>query len=159
MLTPAISPDAAFITTQMLKDVMVYGTAKGLKSFSQSYPSAGKTGTTDDYRDAWFVGYTPQLVTAVWAGYDKPRPGGKGFTGGAVAAPVWDRFMRKAVTVRPSADFIRPETVVSVSIDPASGLLASDDCPDRFEEFFIAGSEPEEYCSRHSGADILPDSN
>ncbi|MEI6213855.1 MAG: PBP1A family penicillin-binding protein [Desulfuromonadales bacterium] len=159
VLTPAISPDAAFITTQMLKDVMVYGTAKGLKSFSQSYPSAGKTGTTDDYRDAWFVGYTPQLVTAVWAGYDKPRPGGKGFTGGAVAAPVWDRFMRKAVTVRPSADFIRPETVVSVSIDPASGLLASDDCPDRFEEFFIAGSEPEEYCSRHSGADILPDSN
>ncbi|HCE69333.1 MAG: penicillin-binding protein [Geobacteraceae bacterium GWC2_55_20] len=145
---PAISPAAAFVTTQMLKDVMSYGTAKNLKKFSRSRPSAGKTGTTDNYRDAWFVGYTPQLITGVWVGYDKPRPGGKGFTGGAAAAPIWERFMRKALASKPAVDFQRPDTVVSVSIDPVSGKLASPDCPDSREEFYIAGTEPVEYCHK-----------
>ncbi|MDO9309784.1 MAG: PBP1A family penicillin-binding protein, partial [Deltaproteobacteria bacterium] len=153
---PAISPATAFVTTQMLKDVMSYGTAKNLKKFSRARPSAGKTGTTDDYRDAWFVGYTPQLITGVWVGYDKPRPGGKGFTGGAAAAPIWERFMRKALASKPAIDFPRPDTVVSVSIDPVSGKLASPDCPDSREEFYIAGTEPFEYCQK-PGADEQPD--
>jgi len=163
---PAISPAAAFVTTQMLKDVMSYGTAKNLKKFSRAHPSAGKTGTTDDYRDAWFVGYTPQVITGVWVGYDKPRPGGRGFTGGAVAAPIWEQFMRKAVASRAVVDFPRPDTVVSVSIDPVSGKLASPDCPDSREEFYIAGTEPVEYCHK-PGVDeqtdindvLLPDPN
>ena len=144
--TPVLAPATAFVTTQMLKDVMTYGTAKGLRKFSLAHPSAGKTGTTDDYRDAWFIGYTPQIVTGVWVGYDKPRPGGKGFTGGAVAAPIWERFMRKAVAGRPVVDFTRPDTVVSVAIDPEAGCLAQGNNPDRQDEFFIAGSEPTEYC-------------
>src|SRR6185369_2921473 len=77
---PVLSPATAFVTTQMLKDVMTYGTAKNLKKFSQGRPAAGKTGTTDDYRDAWFIGYTPRMITGIWMGHDKPRPGGKGFT-------------------------------------------------------------------------------
>ncbi|MFH1029005.1 MAG: penicillin-binding transpeptidase domain-containing protein, partial [Pseudomonadota bacterium] len=166
VVQPAISPAAAFVTTQMLKDVMSYGTAKNLKKFSRAHPSAGKTGTTDDYRDAWFVGYTPQLITGVWVGYDKPRPGGKGFTGGAVAAPIWEQFMRKALASKPAVDFPRPDTVVSVSIDPVSGKLASPDCPDSREEFYIAGTEPVEYCNKPGGVEqtdindvLLPDPN
>lgn len=151
VITPVLSPDTAYVTTHMLKDVLTYGTAKGLRKFSQSRPSAGKTGTTDDYRDAWFVGYTPQLITGVWLGYDKPRPGGKGFTGGAVAAPIWEGFMRKAAATRPAIDFPRPETVVSVSIDPATGYLATEGCPAKRDEVYIAGTEPSEYCPKHGG--------
>ncbi len=150
-VTPVLAPATAFVTTQMLKDVMIYGTAKGLKKFSQERPSAGKTGTTDDYRDAWFIGYTPQVITGVWVGYDKPRPGGKGFTGGAVAAPIWGRFMRPALAARPAVDFPKPETVVSVSIDPATGFLATTDCPATRDEFYIAGTQPTEYCPKHGG--------
>lgn len=155
-VTPVLSPATAFITTQILKDVLTYGTAKSLKKFSQAHPSAGKTGTTDDYRDAWFVGYTPRVITGIWAGYDKPRPVGKGFTGGAVAAPIWERFMRKAVASKPAADFPRPDTIVSVSIDPATGYLATGECPVKSDEFYIAGTEPAGYCPKHGGDEVRP---
>jgi membrane carboxypeptidase/penicillin-binding protein len=149
--TPVLPPADSYVTTQMLKDVMTYGTAKSLRKFSQERPSAGKTGTTDDYRDAWFIGYTPQVITGVWVGYDKPRPGGKGFTGGAVAAPIWEKFMRKAMVSKPVVDFTRPDNVVSVAIDPATGFLATADCPGARDEFYTAGTEPTEYCPRHGG--------
>ncbi len=155
-VTPALSPAVAYVTTQMLKDVMTYGTAKSLKKFSQKYPSAGKTGTTDDYRDAWFVGYTPQVITGVWVGYDKPKPGGKGFTGGGVAAPIWEKFMRKVVTSKPAVDFSRPDSVVTVSIDSATGYLATPDCPESRDEFYVAGTEPTEYCPKHGGVLSTP---
>jgi 1A family penicillin-binding protein len=150
-LTPVLDPAAAFVTTQMLKDVLVYGTAKSLRPFSEEHPSAGKTGTTDAYMDAWFVGYTPSLITGVWVGYDQPRSLGRGFTGGAVAAPIWERFMTKAVAARPVVDFPKPETVVTASIDPASGLLATEGCPKRLEEYYTAGTEPTGYCPLHGG--------
>ncbi|MFZ2949406.1 MAG: PBP1A family penicillin-binding protein, partial [Desulfuromonadaceae bacterium] len=156
VMVPIISPEVAYVTTQMLKDVMTYGTAKSLRKFSQTHPSAGKTGTTDDGRDAWFVGYTPQIITGVWVGYDKPRPGGKGFTGGAVAAPVWERFMRKAAAAKPVTDFPRPDAVVSVTVDPATGYLATENCPKKREEYYIAGTEPDEYCPVHGGGDAKP---
>ncbi len=155
-LTPVLSPAAAFLTTRMLKDVMVYGTAKSLESFSRKHPSAGKTGTTDDYRDAWFVGYTPRLVTGVWVGYDKPRPGGRGFTGGTVSAPIWERFMRSVPAVKSVADFTKPDTVVSVQVDPTTGFLATPDCPATREEYFIEGTEPTRYCPEHGGDAIPP---
>ena len=140
--TEALSPGAAYIVTQMLKDVLTYGTAKGLKPFSHRHPAAGKTGTTSDYRDAWFIGYTPQLLTGIWVGHDLPRPGGKGFTGGAAAAPLWQQFMGRALPGNTAEDFPRPDSVVSVSIDPASGALAADDMPGKRDEFFIIGTEP-----------------
>ena len=150
---PVLDPAPAYIITQMLKDVLTYGTAKGLRKFSQAHPSAGKTGTTDDYRDAWFVGYTPQVITGVWVGYDKPRPGGKGFTGGAIAAPIWERFMRKAVESRPVVDFTRPDTVVSVSIDPTTGCPATADSLQKRDEFYITGTEPGAECTESNGDD------
>ncbi len=153
VITPVVSPAVAYVTTQMLKDVLTYGTAKSLKKFSQLHPSAGKTGTTDDGRDAWFVGYTPNVIIGVWVGYDKPRPGGKSFTGGAIAAPIWERFMRKTVAVKPVVDFPMPDTVVSVSIDPATGYLATENCPVKRDEFYIVGTEPSEYCPKHGGDD------
>jgi 1A family penicillin-binding protein len=155
-VNPVLSPATAYVTTQMLKDVMLYGTAKSLEKFSSVHPSAGKTGTTDDYRDAWFVGYTPHLITGVWVGYDKPRPGGKGFTGGAVSAPIWGRFMRSALAAGPNDDFPRPDTVVSVSIDPSTGYLATPGCPVTRDEFYLAGTEPTEYCPVHGGAASMP---
>lgn len=156
VVASVLSPATAFVTTQMLKDVLNYGTAKSLKKFSQSYPSAGKTGTTDDYRDAWFVGYTPQIITGIWLGYDKPRSVGKGFTGGAAAAPIWEKFMRKAMASKPVVDFVQPNSVVSVSIDPVTGYLATSECPEKQEEFYIAGTEPTESCPKHPGTDAGP---
>ena len=155
-VSPVMSPATAFITTSMLRDVMVYGTAKSLNKFSQGRPAAGKTGTTDDYRDAWFIGYTPQLITGIWVGYDKPRPGGKGFTGGVVAAPVWERFMRTALASKPAADFPVPDTVVSVSIDPTTGFLARSGCPEKRDEFYVVGTEPTEPCPEHEGDPLTP---
>jgi len=152
-VTQVLSPATAYVTTQMLKDVMLYGTARSLEKFSWEHPSAGKTGTTDDYRDAWFIGYTPKLITGVWVGHDKPKPGGSGFTGGAVSAPIWGRFMRSVQAAEKNADFPKPDTVVSVSIDPANGYLATADCPVNRPEFYIAGTEPSEYCPEH-GADV-----
>ena len=150
-VAPVLAPATAYVTTQMLKDVLDYGTAKGLRKFSQQRPAAGKTGTTDDYRDAWFIGYTPQLITGVWVGYDKPKPGGKGFTGGAVSAPIWERFMRAASAGKPAVDFPKPDGVVSVTIDPTTGELATPECPTSREEFYLAGTEPTKYCSKHGG--------
>lgn len=154
IITPAISPAAAFVTTQMLKDVLTYGTAKSLKKFSQTRPAAGKTGTTNDYRDAWFIGYTPRMVTGIWVGYDKPKPGGRGFTGGAVAAPIWERFMRPALKAQPTIDFPMPETVVSVAIDPATGCLATADSQEKRDEYYIVGTEPGEDCSKNGAEPV-----
>lgn len=155
-VTPVLSPATAFVITRMLKDVMVYGTAKSLKAFNKERPSAGKTGTTDDYRDAWFIGYTPQVLTGIWVGYDKPRPGGKGFTGGSVCAPLWERFMRPALAGRPVVDFAKPDTVVSVSIDPTTGGLANPECPVKQDEVYVAGTQPTVYCPKHGGAPSNP---
>jgi 1A family penicillin-binding protein len=155
VLKPALSPATAFVTTQMLRDVLTYGTAKSLNSFSQERPSAGKTGTTDDYRDAWFIGYTPQLITGVWAGYDKPRPGGRGFTGGAICAPIWGRFMRSALAEKPIIAFSRPDNVVSVVINPKTGCLAGPGDSGGREEFYLAGTQPIEYCNK-VGEDFKP---
>jgi membrane carboxypeptidase/penicillin-binding protein len=153
---PVLSPAVAFVTTQMLKDVMVYGTAKSLRKFSMVRPCAGKTGTTSDYRDAWFIGYTPHLLTGVWVGYDKPRPGGKGFTGGAIAAPIWGRFMREALAGRPVNNFPQPANVVTVSIDPETGCASTEDSPDKLDEFFIEGTEPTELCAEYGGKLLEP---
>lgn len=155
-VTPAIPADVAFITTSMLQDVLSYGTAKGLKKFSLERPAAGKTGTTDDYRDAWFIGYTPQIVTGVWVGHDMPRPGSRGFTGGAVAAPIWERFMRTALASRPVADFPQPENVIRVIIDPETGETANTGCSQKMAEFFTKSTVPASNCHLHGGEPLQP---
>ncbi len=148
-LAPVLNPSIAFVTTRIMKDVMTEGTAKTLKNFALKRPAAGKTGTTDDYRDAWFIGYTPQVIAGVWVGYDKPKPVGPGFTGGAICAPIWERFMRGALAGKPVVDFIKPDDVVSVLIDPTTNELATPQCPDRREEFYVKGTEPIKTCAKH----------
>ena len=155
-VNPVLSPAIAYVTTSMLKDVLIYGTAKSLHGFSRERPSAGKTGTTDDYRDAWFIGYTPQMITGVWAGYDKPTPMGRGFTGGAICAPIWGRFMRSALVDKPAVDFQKPDSVISVQIDPATGDVATPDCPKKREEFYVVGTQPTVYCPNHGKPDLAP---
>jgi 1A family penicillin-binding protein len=112
VLSPVLAPELAYAITRMLQDVLVTGTAKALKGFSELHPSAGKTGTTDDTQDAWFVGYTPRLLTGVWVGHDRPRPEGRGFTGAAIAAPIWERFMGRVLPEGLSEDFRLPEPAV-----------------------------------------------
>ena len=155
-VTPVLSPATAFVTTRMLQDVMTYGTARSLNKFAHERPSAGKTGTTNDYQDAWFIGYTPQMITGVWVGYDKPKPGGKGFTGGAVAAPIWERFMRPALAGEPAVEFSQPDTVVAVTIDLKTGYLATADCRESQEEFYLVGTQPTAYCPEHGGLPVEP---
>ncbi len=155
--SPVISPAAAFITSNILKDVLTTGTAKRLKKFSLKYPAAGKTGTTSDYKDAWFIGYTTNLVTGVWVGYDQPKSGGRGFTGGAIAAPIWERFMRFALSNKSVPDFTMPDDVISVTIDSATGFLATAKCPVQRNEFFTAGTEPSDYCPKHGDSAPNPE--
>jgi len=155
-ISTVLSPAEAFVTTQMLKDVLTYGTAKTLKSFILKRQAAGKTGTTDNYRDTWFIGYTPQVITGVWVGYDKPQPGGPGFTGGAVCAPIWGRFMRGALAGKPVIAFPKPDTVVTVLIDPTTNELATPLCPVQREEFYMTDNQPTKPCEKHGGPNLEP---
>jgi len=156
VVLPAVSPATGYVITQMLKDVLVYGTGKSIAGFARERPAAGKTGTTDDYRDTWFVGYTPQLLAGVWVGHDRPRSGGRGFTGGAVCAPLWARFMQGALKDKPALEFPRPSDAVSAWIDPQTDALANNHCPRKQEEFYLAGTEPQAHCARHDGEPFSP---
>lgn len=98
----------------------------------------------------------PQIITGVWVGYDKPRPGGPGFTGGAVCAPIWERFMRGALAGKPVVDFPKPDTVVSVLIDPTTNELATPLCPVRREEFYVMDTQPTKPCEKHGGPSLEP---
>jgi penicillin-binding protein 1A len=136
-----ISPAAAYVVTQMLTSVVTQGT--GARARALGRPVAGKTGTTNRSRDAWFVGYTPELVAGVWVGFDDRQPMG-GVEGASGALPIWLRFMRDFVSARhpPPVDFVRPDGVVSARIDPATGLLAQPGQLNAIDEVFLSGTEP-----------------
>jgi penicillin-binding protein 1A len=135
-----ISPQTAFLLTSMLEDVVKYGT--GWKAKELGRPVAGKTGTTNDYRDAWFVGYTPEAVTAVWVGFDDMRSLGPQETGARAASPIWTLFMKNYLTDDPE-DFPVPDGVVPEVIDPATGLLSRDGSG--ITAYFKTGTEPKEF--------------
>ena len=134
------SPEVAYLVTTILQDVIRRGT--GTRAAGLTVPSAGKTGTTDNFMDAWFVGYTPELLAGVWVGYDDPVSLGEGMSGGRVAAPIWLSFMR-AVTRSGAGDFIKPDNVVKYYIDKETGLQVLRDSANAVEEYFIKGTEPE----------------
>jgi penicillin-binding protein 1A len=136
-----ISPETAFLVTSMMEDVVRYGTGWRAKALGR--PVAGKTGTTNEYRDAWFVGYTPDLLAAVWVGFDDMRPLGPQETGARAASPIWVSFM-KNVKSGESQNFPVPEGIVSYPIDPATGLLAKDEAA-AIREFFKEGTEPKQF--------------
>ncbi len=144
--TRTVDAQTAFIVNSLLKSVVKEGTATLAKRLNR--PVAGKTGTTNNYRDAWFVGYTPELITGVWAGGDQYYyPLGEGMSGGVAALPLWYRFMKQAVEDRPPVGFPVPKGIEWVRIDKKTGLLASQYTGPRdvIVECFIKGTEPEKY--------------
>src|SRR4030095_14490249 len=151
---PAVSPTTAFLITSMLQDVVHAGTAAQARQIGFRLPAAGKTGTTNDYRDAWFVGYTPHLVTGVWVGYDQPRTIVRGGYAGEVAVALSARFMMHATRDDKPDSFRPPTGIVGVEIDGASGRLATDDCRRArdsilYTEYFARGTEPIDICPIH----------
>jgi penicillin-binding protein 1A len=134
-----LSPEVAYVATQMLKGTIERGTGIAAKALGR--PAAAKTGTTNDYSNAWFIGFTPQLATGVWVGFDRPRSLGKDETGSRVAVPIWTTFMSSALAGQPAEDFPIPERVVLVPVDLDQG-----DCTRPALMAFVMGTEPAHVC-------------
>jgi penicillin-binding protein 1B len=139
--------DTTFLVTNMMRSVLNEGTAAGARGMGFALDAAGKTGTTNDLRDAWFVGFTPELLTAVWVGFDDNQP--LGLSGSTAALPIWTRFMMASLAGRPSAPFATPGGVSFADIDRDTGKLAQPACPRVAREAFLAGTEPVEPCELH----------
>ena len=135
-----ISRESAAVITDMLRSVIQDGTAQKAKVIQR--PVAGKTGTTNEFKDALFIGFSPSITTGVWVGQDTLTTIGKGETGAKAALPIWIEFMQRALLDRPIQYFDIPDDVVKVSIDPSNGLLASDNAPNAVKALFKKGTEP-----------------
>lgn len=167
----AVRSDTAFLMTSMLQDVIDGGTAWKVRQLGFRLPAAGKTGTTNDYRDAWFVGYTQSLASGVWVGYDAPKPILPGAAYAAdVAVPMWGQFMKVATARDEAEPFRPPRGVVAVQICRLSGKRPSGGCdavPVTLDdgghdersmvttEYFAAGTEPDDHCPLHVGRSLF----
>ncbi|MBI5168818.1 MAG: PBP1A family penicillin-binding protein [Candidatus Eisenbacteria bacterium] len=151
-----LSEGTAATMTSMMQSVMDHGTGYPARARGFTLPAAGKTGTMDNYMDAWFVGYTPGIVCGVWVGYDEKRVIGPGMTGARAALPIWTDFMIGATRGRQVEDFPVPAGTVGRIVCAESGMLATDACPNTTTEMFIEGSEPTEACSTHPGRMLQP---
>jgi penicillin-binding protein 1B len=145
--------DTTFLVTNMMRSVIDEGSAAGARSAGFRLDAAGKTGTTNDLRDAWFIGLTPELLTAVWVGYDDNQP--LGLSGGQAAVPIWTRFMRRALAGRPNQPFEVPDGIAFVDIDKDTGQRATANCPRVYSEAFLVGHEPTESCQTHGNDSLL----
>jgi penicillin-binding protein 1B len=139
--------DTTYLVTDMMRSVLNEGTAAGARGAGFLLDAAGKTGTTNDLRDAWFVGLTPELLAAVWVGFDNNEP--LALTGTQAALPIWTEFMKAALAGRPNVPFEAPEGISAAEIDRDTGKLALPTCPRTYTESFLAGTEPREYCELH----------
>jgi penicillin-binding protein 1B len=139
--------DTTYLVTNMMRSVLNEGTAAAARA-TFTLDAAGKTGTTNDLRDAWFVGFTPELLTVVWVGLDDNQV--LGLSGAQAALPIWTQFMTRALAGHASIPFDIPEGIVFVDIDRDTGKLATPACPRVFHEGFLAGTEPTELCPIHS---------
>jgi 1A family penicillin-binding protein len=144
-----LSPRTAFLMTSMLSDVINYGTAYKARQEGFTYPAAGKTGTTNDYVDAWFVGFTPHLVTGVWVGFDKPRTIIANGFAGELAVPMWARFMKVATAKDKPDTFKMADGLVAVSVCRLSGKLPGPACDRVITDYFARGTAPTETCDEH----------
>ena len=160
----ALSKPTAFLMSTMLADVINSGTAWSARREGFTLPAAGKTGTTNDYRDAWFVGYTPKVVTGVWVGYDTPRTIISNGYAAELAVPIWARYMKMATRGDKPEWFKTPGDITSATICRLSGALATDACRDSvvfddegnetdrsmvYTEYFVRGTEPQTFCPIH----------
>lgn len=154
-----ISPEASFIITSMMQDVIKRGTGKAVISAGVTRPAAGKTGTTNNFRDAWFVGYTPELIASVWLGYDIGTLSlGKGMSGGVVAAPVWGKFIYKALRKEKVKNFsFDLQNLVTAKVCKLSGKIPGPNCRETIEEYFIKGTLDKTVCDDHKSKVISLD--
>lgn len=152
--TPVLSPGVAYLTTSLMQEVVDAGTGSRVRThLSPHIPAAGKTGTTNDAADAWFVGYTADVTAAAWVGFDQRQRISGSAGGGSVAAPVWGRVMASYYENHaPPPYWIPPLDLISVAIDRETGQVAEPGCPEEnvTVEWFIPGTEPREYCRLHS---------
>ena len=161
-LEPAPDPDQlipaedAYLMTDMLRAVVLEGTGWRLRKLAR--PLGGKTGTTNDQADAWFMGFSPEIATGVWVGHDESLFLGWGETGSRAAAPIWVDYMGTALADRPKRDFDTPESIVFTRIDRETGLLATRNSRETVFQAFIAGTEPTETAdTRRTTTDALRD--
>ncbi len=144
----SISAQNAYIVTDMLMGVMQSGGTGSHLAAQVGRTSAGKTGTTQEYRDAWFVGYTPELSCAVWVGYDTPTQS-VGAPGGRISGPIWSQFMNQALTNHPIREFSVPENITRINMCLDSGMIATENCPRSLGGAFVSGTEPQDLCIVH----------
>jgi penicillin-binding protein 2D len=140
-----LDPRVTFVVRDMLRDVVDRGTAMSVRRYlPQAVPAAGKTGTTNDNSDVWFVGLTPELVAGVWLGFDKPKSIARGAAGGGLAAPVWARIMADYYGSRVPREWTLPVGVIPVELDRLTGLPPTDATPQerRYIEYYVEGTEP-----------------
>ena len=139
--------DTTFLVTNMMRSVLNEGTGASARTMGFTLDAAGKTGTTNDLRDAWFVGFTPELLTVVWVGFDDNQP--VGLSGARAALPIWTQFMRTALAGRASVPFTVPGGITFADIDAETGKLSTPTCPKVINEAFLSGTEPTESCELH----------
>jgi penicillin-binding protein 1A len=148
-----MDPEHMWIVTSLLQDVVDRGTAyNAVRAAGFRLPAAGKTGTTNDGTDVWFIGFTPELVTGVWIGFDAPQKIKANSAGGVLAAPAWTAFMSEVYQRRnPPAPWQRPEGLITREVDGTTGFLATEFCPRdvRYWEWFIPDTQPTEFCPVH----------
>jgi penicillin-binding protein 1B len=140
--------DSTFLVLNMMRSVLNEGTGAGARARGFALDAAGKSGTTNDLRDAWFVGFTPELLTVVWVGLDDNQP--LGLSGTQAALPIWTSFMARALAGHADLGFEVPEGITFAEIDRDTGYLATPGCPRVFREAFLAGTEPLQLCMLHS---------
>ena len=137
-----IDPRIAFMTTYVMEDVVESGTGRRVKSIGR--PVAGKTGTTNDIRDAWFVGFSPSLITGVWVGFDQEKSLGRQEVGGRAAAPIWLYFMEKALQGKPVEAFPVPPGINFIKVDHKTGVPTQGSGPGTIFECFLDNAPPPE---------------
>jgi penicillin-binding protein 1B len=145
--TSIARPDTTYLVTNMMRSVLSEGTGAAVRASGFSLDAAGKTGTTNDLRDAWFVGFTPELLTVVWVGLDESQP--LGLSGAQAALPIWITFMSRALAGHADQAFEVPPNVNVVDIDRDTGLVATPGCLRVIRESFLAGAEPTQACELH----------
>jgi membrane carboxypeptidase/penicillin-binding protein len=139
-----LSPELAYIMQFMLEQVINHGTGAAARTMGFRRPAAGKTGTTNDAKDAWFAGFTPNLLTVVWTGFDQKEV--LGLTGAQASLPAWTNYMKAATASRPQMDFTPPPGIVEEIVDPITGCKATPESPVKIPGVFPASSAPSEVC-------------
>ena len=149
-----LSAQTAFIMTSMLESVVTGGTGRGTRWRGFTRPAGGKTGTSNNFSDNWFIGFTPQITTGCWLGFDEKISLGRNQDGAKNGVPVWTEYMIAAHDSLPIMDFVEPEGIVHLDVCIESGEIATDRCVKVRNEVYIEGTEPTEKCHLHPSAGL-----